>query len=201
MARNLRIVSHPSRLGADAHRGRGWRRERREWQRRIGGQSARCLHISGERTGEAMQVRELIQKKRVPEVITLPLSADLATAAGLLMRHNIGGLPVVKADGQLVGFVSERDIVRAVDHTGDGIRQIPVKAFMRSPAPICTADELLNTVMTRMNRERLRHLVVVDGERVAGVLSVGDLVKHRISELETETGVLRDYVVAQRARS
>ena len=102
-----------------------------------------------------MRVRELIQKKRVAEVITLPFSADLASAAGLLMQHNIGGLPIVKGDGQLVGFVSERDIVRAVDRTADGIRQIPVKAFMRSPAPTCTADELLNTVMARMNRELL----------------------------------------------
>ncbi len=148
-----------------------------------------------------MRVRELIQSKRLPDVVTLPLGADLAAAAGALMQHNIGGLPVVTPEGKLVGFLSERDIVRAVHRQGDAIRKTPVKQVMHAPAPVCAADDALNDVMARMNRERLRHLVVVDAERIAGVISVGDLVKHRIGELETEAGVLRDFVVAQRARS
>lgn len=71
---------------------------------------------------------------------------------------------------------------------------------MQRPAPTCTVEDILDEVTARMNRERLRHLVVLDGQRMAGIISVGDLIKRRLEELEIETGVLRDYVVAQRAR-
>jgi CBS domain-containing protein len=71
---------------------------------------------------------------------------------------------------------------------------------MRRPAPTCRADDPLPGVMARMTRNRLRHLVVVGDDGIVGVVSVGDLVKHRLEQLETETGVLRDYVAAQRAR-
>jgi predicted transcriptional regulator len=70
---------------------------------------------------------------------------------------------------------------------------------MRRPVPVCSADDSLRDVMARMTRDRLRHLVVLDGDSVTSVISVGDLVKHRLEQLETETGVLRDYVAAYRA--
>lgn len=66
---------------------------------------------------------------------------------------------------------------------------------MRPPAT-CTADDSLREVMARLTREHLRHLVVLDGERILGVVSAGDVVEHRLEELETEAGVLRDYVAA-----
>jgi signal-transduction protein with cAMP-binding, CBS, and nucleotidyltransferase domain len=70
---------------------------------------------------------------------------------------------------------------------------------MTKPAPTCSAGDAIRDVMTRMTRDRLRHLVVIDQGRPFGVISVGDLVKHRLDELETETGVLRDYVAGRRA--
>jgi CBS domain-containing protein len=146
-----------------------------------------------------MHVRDLLRRKKDATVISIPGSADIGTAARLLMRHGIGGLPVV-SEGGLAGFLSEREVVQAVHRTGDGIRSVRVDEAMRRPAPTCSSDDRVEAVMARMNRERLRHLVVLDGTVIAGVLSVGDLVKHRLEELETETGVLRDYVVAQRAR-
>jgi CBS domain-containing protein len=148
-----------------------------------------------------MRVRELLGKKKSAEVITIAPSSDVGLAARLLMQHTIGGLPVVRSDGKVVGFVSERDIVRALNRGTEGTRRLPIEEVMQRPAPTCQVDEALGEAMGRMNRERLRHLVVLDGDQIAGVLSVGDLVKHRIEQLETETGVLRDYVVAQRARS
>lgn len=145
-----------------------------------------------------MRVAELLQAKS-PSVITVDATADVGTAARLLMAHTIGGLPVVSGGGELVGFVAERDIVRVVDSNTGVIRDLPVERIMRRPAPTCTGDDTLEHLMERMTSERLRHVVVVDGGRIAGVVSVGDLIKHRLTQLTAETGVLRDYVAGRRA--
>jgi CBS domain-containing protein len=147
-----------------------------------------------------MHVREMLTRKAGPALVTIPHGADVATAARLLLEHRIGGLPVVGADGTIQGFVSERDIVQALYRSPRTIGTQGVQEVMRSPAPRCDANDSPRSVMERMTRERLRHLVVFDGDRLVGVLSIGDFVKHRISELETEAGVLRDVVVAQRTR-
>jgi len=145
-----------------------------------------------------MTVRELIRRKR-SDVITVHLGTGVPAAANLLIEHGIGGVPVVSPDGSVVGFVSERDIVRAVTRNGGVIRDVIVDRIMRRPAPVCSADDSLLDVMTRLTRDRMRHLVVLDAGTIAGVISVGDLVKHRLEQLETETGILRDYVAAKRA--
>ena len=145
-----------------------------------------------------MRVRELLHRKSA-QVITITPSTSLGEAARLFLEHRIGGVPVVTKEGELVGFVAEREFVTAVDQTNASIRRREVEIFMRSPAPTCAADDSLQDVMTRMTNHRLRHLVVIDEGRIAGVISVGDLVKFRLDELETETGVLRDYVAAHRA--
>ena len=143
------------------------------------------------------QVRELLLKKSANVLTVQPITSVL-TAVQLLSRHNIGGLPVVAADGSVVGFVAERDVVKGVEANSDTLPHQPVERIMQHP-PICRADDTLHEVMSRMTRERLRHLVVVDNGRTIGVISVGDLVKHRLEELELEAGTLRDYVAAQRA--
>ncbi|CAN5706266.1 CBS domain-containing protein [soil metagenome] len=145
-----------------------------------------------------MRVRELLRQKS-SEVITVKPEAPLRTATRLLMEHNVGGLPVVDERGAVVGFISERDVVWAVDSTTDAVAEMPVDRVMRKPAPTCDADASLQQVMGSMTRERQRHFVITESGRLLGVLSVGDLVKHRLQQLETETGVLRDYVAAQRA--
>ena len=144
-----------------------------------------------------MRVRDLLALKH-SRVITVGSQEDLAAAIGLLMRQNIGGLPVLAPNGTAVGFVAERDIVRAVqEHRGE-VHHLRVLDVMRPP-PICEGDDTLEQVMRRMTREHLRHLVVRDSGKIVGVISVGDIVKHRLEQLETETGVLRDYVAGQRA--
>jgi CBS domain-containing protein len=144
-----------------------------------------------------MRVGDILAKKPA-RVTTVAPDADLASAVGLLMEHGIGGLPVVAAGETPVGFLSERDVVDVVNRYDGPIRHLRVESVMR-PAPSCVAEDRLEDVMAKMTRQRLRHLVVLDGGRLAGVISVGDLVKHRLEQLETETGVLRDYVAAQRA--
>lgn len=144
-----------------------------------------------------MRVRDLLKQKEAT-VISVEPATDVATAAHRMMRHNVGGLPVLGAGGRVVGLVAERDVVEAVDEHTESVRRLPVERIMQPP-PTCALDDALQDVMSRMTRKRLRHLIVLDGDRVAGVISVGDLVKHRLEQLETETGVLRDYVAAQRA--
>jgi CBS domain-containing protein len=148
-----------------------------------------------------MRVRQLLEKKGLGKVVTVEPVADVPTAARLLMQHQIGGLPVADRSGRLVGFVAERELVRAFDHDAETLPQITVERIMRRPPPVCSADDSLYEVMERMTRGRLRHVVVVDGGRPVDIMSVGDLVKHRLDELETETGVLRDYLAARRALS
>lgn len=154
-----------------------------------------------------MSVRDLL-KKKPKGVVTVESTATLARAAELLMDRGIGGLPVIKLPGSsLVGFVSERDIVDAVDRhesedvLSESLRALPVTSVMTKPPPVCRTDDAIRDVMARMTRDRLRHLVVLDeGDEIAGVISVGDLVKDRLEQLEVEAGVLRDYVAAQRAK-
>lgn len=145
-----------------------------------------------------MRVRQLLEKKQ-DRVISIAPTADVASAARLLMKHNIGGLPVVERDGRVAGFVAERELVRALDHDPTTLPHVTVDRIMRRPPPVCVADDSLYDVMARMSRERHRHIVVLDGGRPIGIISVGDLLKHRLDELETETGVLRDYLAARRA--
>src|SRR5262245_33802250 len=145
-----------------------------------------------------MRVGDLLRTKG-EEVVTIDALGDIGTAVRLLMEQGIGVLPVTSADGTLCGVISERDIVRAVDVNLANLRQSRVDRVMRHPAPVCTAEEALEEVMSRLTRERVRHLIVVEDNKPIGVVSVGDLVKYRLQQLETETGVLRDYVAAKRA--
>jgi CBS domain-containing protein len=144
-----------------------------------------------------MRVRDLLGQKAASLVAVEP-KAELEAAVRLLIERNIGGLPVVAPNGKVLGFLAERDVARAVhEHRGD-VRRLRVEDVMR-PAPICEGEDSLDDVMRRMTNQRLRHLVVQDDGRVIGVISVGDIVKQRLEQLETEAGVLRDYVTVQRA--
>jgi CBS domain-containing protein len=146
-----------------------------------------------------VRVRDLLARKP-SKLVSVEPDAHIGTAIALLMAHNVGGLPVMSADGSILGYVAERDIVRAVRLHGGTFHALRVDQIMQS-APLCDADDTIEQIMLRMTMDRLRHLVVRDGGRIVGVVSVGDIVRYRLEELETETGVLRDYVAAHRAAS
>lgn len=145
-----------------------------------------------------MKVRELMTTR--PNVVTIEASDTVHHAIRLLVRHQIGALPVIEGD-RPVGLVAERDVVIGLDEHGANTLDRPVRRIMRHPPPVCSADDGVQDVMRRMTRERARHLLVQEDGKLVGVLSVGDLVKSRLRELETETGVLRDYVAGQRSRA
>src|SRR6476620_3751927 len=144
-----------------------------------------------------MHVRDLIRAKS-DTVITVQAKDELSTAIRLLMRHNIGGLPVLANDGSVVGILAERDVVRAAYDNPFAFASRRVQDVMR-PASTCDADDAIEDVMHRLTEQRQRQFCVLDERKQVGALSVGDLLKDRLRQLETETGVLRDYVEGQRA--
>lgn len=133
-------------------------------------------------------------------VITVHGHETVAAAAARLVEHQIGALPVVDGQGSPIGLIAEREIARAVHEHSGRVSDLPVERIMYRPPPTCDIDDEIRPIMSRMTRKRLRHLIVCEGDRLAGILSVGDLLKHRLEELELEAGVLRDYVAGQRGR-
>ena len=141
-----------------------------------------------------MHVRDLVEGQRV---VTVGPREEVGRAVRLLFIHNIGGMPVVATNGDIVGFIGERDIVKTMNGHLDPVRHMLVQDVMR-PAVFCDPDDSVEAVMQRMTSERVRHLVVRENGRVLGVVSVGDMVKYRLNQLEMETAVLRDYLAVQR---
>lgn len=122
----------------------------------------------------------------------------LATVAVHRMAsRNIGCLVVVGADDQLLGVLAERDVLRAMDRHGDGFFRVHVKDVMARHAATCTVGEDLSELMRRMTSTRQRHLPVVEDGRLVGLVSIGDVVKHRLEALELETHVLRDVYLSR----
>ena len=143
-----------------------------------------------------MKVRELLKGKGA-EVATVRPDSTISTAANLLKLKGIGAL-VVSDDGYHVeGILSERDLVRALVDHGHDLMDLRVSELMTRTVKVCHFDSDVNEVMGEMTRSRIRHLPVVEDGALAGIVSIGDVVKNRLDELETETSVLRDYIVGR----
>jgi CBS domain-containing protein len=125
---------------------------------------------------------------------TITPDQTLAEAARVLTQHRIGAL-VVSRDGATVeGVISERDIVRALAEQGDRALWLRISDAMASPATTCTLSTRTNEIMETMTERRIRHLPVVDGGRLVGIISIGDVVKWRIDELAEDSERLQEYV-------
>ena len=131
------------------------------------------------------------------KVVTLRPDATVATVIRMLKLEGIGAL-VVSEDGEkILGIISERDVVRAlVDHGGE-VLKMRVAELMTHSVKTCTPEANIKDVMAEMTRSRVRHLPVVRDGKLSGIISIGDVVKNRLEELETETSVLRDYIVGR----
>ena len=123
--------------------------------------------------------------------------APVTVAVHRMATRNIGSLVVVGPDDQLVGVVGERDIVRAVEHHGTRFQELRVRDVVNSSVATCTVTDDLAEVMRRMTATRSRHMPVLEGAQVVGLISIGDVVKHRLGELELETHVLRDVYLSR----
>jgi CBS domain-containing protein len=129
------------------------------------------------------------------EVASINPSATLATVAQRLRLEGIGAL-VVFDQGNLVGMVSERDVVHAFAAHRAEASEIKVADVMTKNVITCRPEDSLTRVLGLMTRYRVRHLPVLEGGRLAGLISIGDAVKHRLDELELEAAVLRDAYIA-----
>ncbi|HEX2511578.1 MAG TPA: CBS domain-containing protein [Xanthobacteraceae bacterium] len=128
------------------------------------------------------------------DVVTLEPGVSLDTAAKLLAERRIGAVVVLGADDRVVGILSERDIVREIADRGAAAMQAPVSQVMTRKVVTCTLDETLHSIMERMTAGKFRHVPVIDQGRLAGIISIGDVVKHRIEEMEQESDALKSYI-------
>jgi CBS domain-containing protein len=142
-----------------------------------------------------MQVRHILLEKG-REIISINAEATLSEAARLLARRRIGAVIVMGEDGSLAGILSERDVVRAVSDESVAALARPVSSFMTRVLTTCSEDDTVDGLMELMTNGRFRHVPVVCGGRLVGIVSIGDVVKTRIAETVREAESLRDYIAA-----
>jgi CBS domain-containing protein len=143
-----------------------------------------------------MKVASILKVKSTSVVTTSP-GTSIATSARLLRDEHIGALIVSEDGATALGIITERDIVHGLADRGPSLLDLPVSLVMTRLPVTCTPDDDIQTVMSRMTRLRVRHLPVVVGGRLQGIVSIGDVVKHRLDELELEANVLRDAFLAR----
>jgi CBS domain-containing protein len=131
-------------------------------------------------------------------VATVPSTASVATVVAELARHGIGAL-VVSSDGRSIeGIVSERDIVRRLSELRMSLLSEPVAAIMSTQVRTCTPEDDVAAIMSLMTEQRVRHVPVVDdGGQLCGLVSIGDVVKSRMGELEHDRSELIEYITAR----
>jgi len=140
-----------------------------------------------------MTVTHILSRKGTA-VVTIEPTASLAAAAKLLAQRRIGALVVTGAGHRVVGVISERDIVRVIDNQGPAALDVPVADAMTRKVVTCTLGDTIVELMERMTAGKFRHVPVVERGRLAGIISIGDVVKARLEELEHEQDALRDYI-------
>jgi CBS domain-containing protein len=128
------------------------------------------------------------------DVVTIEPSASLAAAAKLLAEKRIGAVLILGADRRIVGILSERDIVRALGERGAAALKEPVSQTMTRKVSTCTETETVSNIMERMTAGKFRHMPVVDQGQLVGMISIGDVVKHRLHEMERDSAAMRDYI-------
>jgi len=143
-----------------------------------------------------MKVANILDRKG-EGVVTIDVSLTLQSAADLMKRHHIAALVVTDGE-EPVGLVSERDIVNALAQRGPRAGDTEIREVVGGPMLTVSTDESLKRAMALMTRTRVRHLPVMEDGELIGIVSLGDMVKHRLEELELESSVLRDLAIAAR---
>jgi CBS domain-containing protein len=142
---------------------------------------------------EAMNVATILKMKG-REVATAAAQATLMEISRDLAEHKVGAMVIVDDAGQVTGIISERDIVRAISSHGADVLSRSAGDFMTRGVVTCSEEDTLAELMERMTDGRFRHLPVVDGDKLVGIVSIGDVVKERISEAESEAEAMRSYI-------
>jgi CBS domain-containing protein len=143
-----------------------------------------------------MKVANLLTTKG-HDVSTISQERSVKDAIALLKERGIGALVVTGQNAPLVGIFSERDVVRALATSGEKALSVAVSQLMSRDVVTCSEQTELNELMTTMTERRIRHVPVLDGDHLVGLVSIGDVVKSRLDELEQDKKSLLDYVSAR----
>ena len=140
-----------------------------------------------------MTVKAILSHKG-GDVVTIAPTATLSAAVKLLAERRIGAIVVTGPENRVAGILSERDIVRTLADRGPAALDENVAAVMTRKVMTCTEADTIASLMERMTEGKFRHLPVVEQGRLVGVISIGDVVKFRVEEIEGESNALREYI-------
>ncbi|HET9143671.1 CBS domain-containing protein [Actinophytocola sp.] len=139
-----------------------------------------------------MRISDVLRGKG-STVATVEPGLSVAGLAGELARHNVGAM-VVLDDGQVVGIVSERDVVRQLHERGANLLDVRVADIMTTSVVTCLPTDSVDSLAATMTERRIRHMPVLQDGSLAGIVSIGDVVKSRITELESDREQLESYI-------
>ena len=137
---------------------------------------------------------KLILSSKSRDVATIEPTASLEAAITQLAQRRIGALVVLGPERRVVGILSERDIVRVLAEQGPSVLTAPIAQVMTRKVSTCSESDTVSGIMEQMTAGKFRHVPVIDHERLIGIISIGDVVKHRLGEMERESEALRDYI-------
>jgi CBS domain-containing protein len=140
-----------------------------------------------------MNVKTILADKGA-SVVSIEPTADLSAAVKLLNSHRIGVVVILGAGGRLAGILSERDIVHALAEFGTAALALPVGQVMTRNVATCSQDDPISMIMEQMTAGKFRHMPVVEGGAMVGLVSIGDVVKQRVTEIERDSEAIRDYI-------
>lgn len=128
------------------------------------------------------------------DIVSIDPQRSVGEAARLLSERRIGALLVVDGNRPVSGIISERDIVRAVASQGASALDEPISRFMTQQVVTCTGETAINDIMELMTQRKFRHIPVVEEGSLVGIISIGDVVKLRLEEVEAETQAIKEYI-------
>ncbi len=134
-----------------------------------------------------------ILSRKTGDLLSVECDTPVREAVATLAANKIGSLPVLRA-GRVVGIMSERDIIYCLARDAGAVLDWPVEKVMTSPAITVTRDVPVLSALSQMSKKRIRHLPVVEGEELIGIVSIGDLVAFRIEKIEQEAEAMRAYI-------
>ena len=137
---------------------------------------------------------DAILKTKGADVFTLPRTGTLADAVAMLNAHNIGAIVITEDAGRIVGILSERDIVRQLGKNPSGALSLSIADCMTKGVVTCERTTTIDDVMESMTQRRIRHMPVAADGKLIGIISIGDVVKLKIAEVEHEAESLREYI-------
>ena len=140
-----------------------------------------------------MRVADLLRSKG-SQVATVPPRVSVTGLLEDLARHNVGAMVVADETGDVIGIVSERDVVRRLHERGAELLAVPVEEIMTTQVVTCTPNDGVDSLAAIMTERRIRHMPVIDDGRLVGIVSIGDVVKSRIQQLESDREQLESYI-------